>query len=59
MLLPKAQNAGEQSEFGSQTTLRLTKPAGITGVSVYPETAPVCRDCMVERRGFKLMVIVT
>ena len=25
----------------------------ITGVSVYPETAPVCRDCMVERDGFE------
>ena len=43
----QAQNAGEQSEFGSQTTLRLTNPPEFTGVSVYPETAPVCRDCMV------------
>ena len=42
----QAQNAGEQSEFGSQTTLRLTNPPELRGVSVYPETAPVCRDCI-------------
>src|SRR5271166_6332812 len=31
------------------------QPAGITGVSVYPETAPVCRDCMVGDAGIELM----
>ena len=29
------------------------------GFGVDPETASVCRDCMVERRGLKPMVLVT
>ena len=38
----QAHNAGEQSEFGSQTTLRLTNPPELQGFCL-PETAPVCR----------------
>ena len=33
--------------------------AAVRAMEVNPEAASVCRDCMVERRGFKLMVIVT
>ena len=41
------QNAGERPEFGSQTATRLTNRPELRGFLSDPETASVCRDCMV------------
>src|SRR5271166_2283026 len=54
----QAQNAGERPEFGSQTALRPLTDRNCEGFC-RPGNHAVCRDCMVERRGLKLMVIVT
>ena len=53
----QAQNAGERSEFGSQTATRRAVGPKLRGFLCTRKQRPVCRDCMVGDAGIKLMAI--